>query len=529
MGLAVLAFLLVNPVVGLEASAMENEENSSSVNSQSNEDAGIMPLADISSTVGISFSPASGSTALTPTTAAGQSAQVNVLASVNVSNSGGYAVYLKGNSVNLVGQKDSNNVIAGISATKTYDDMDVNTWGYSASEGTTVPEGATYKAISVSGNGDKLVENANKKITSDTKTIMLSFATKVNDQKPADTYKNTITMSVVSSPRELTELAEITDMQQMTSTVCSNAKVGDTKQLRDTRDGKYYWISKLADGKCWMTQNLDLDLTEGLWPEAAASDYPTVATEYLPKTTLTSQTIETTNGSATSTQSWSFGEWVISNPDASISCGAGNNSIEGCKDGQFIKVTANMKPSTDPNFYTKNGNRTVVGNEYDAHYLIGNHYQWNTATAGTGGLITSGEATGSICPKNWQLPFNGLTNIGAADQFPITTLGSIGGLVIRIPGIDYSYSYNVADGTVQTSGDANKLTGEGYFFVKGGGVDPTDILFALAGYSGHYWSSTPTSEIGSSYSFHFGGHTRDVNVAGTSGRSYGRSIRCVAR
>ena len=140
----------------------ENEENSSSVNSQSNEDAGIMPLADIPSTVGISFSPASGSTALTPTTAAGQSAQVNVLVSVNVSNSGGYAVYLKGSSVNLVGQKDSNNVIAGTSAAKTYDDMDVNTWGYSASEGTTVPEGAVYKAVSVSGHGDKLVENTNK-------------------------------------------------------------------------------------------------------------------------------------------------------------------------------------------------------------------------------------------------------------------------------------------------------------------------------------------------------------------------------
>ncbi len=30
---------------------------------------------------------------------------------------------------------------------------------------------------------------------------MLSFAAKVNDQKPADTYKNTITMSVVSSPQ----------------------------------------------------------------------------------------------------------------------------------------------------------------------------------------------------------------------------------------------------------------------------------------------------------------------------------------
>ena len=98
-----------------------------------------------------------------------------MLASVNVSNSGGYAVYLKGSSVNLVGQKDSNNVIAGTTIAKTYDDMDVNTWGYSASEGTTVPEGATYKAVSVSGHGDKLVENINKKITSDTKEYYVKF------------------------------------------------------------------------------------------------------------------------------------------------------------------------------------------------------------------------------------------------------------------------------------------------------------------------------------------------------------------
>ena len=168
LGLLVLTFMLVNPVLGSSASALEeasdsfDEANSSSIANGSDTDAGIMPIADIPSTVGISFSPASGSTSLTPTTATGQSAQVNVLARVNVSNSGGYAVYLKGSSVNLVGQKDSNNVIAGISAAKTYDDIDVNTWGYSASEGTTVPEGATYKAISVSGNGDKLVENTNK-------------------------------------------------------------------------------------------------------------------------------------------------------------------------------------------------------------------------------------------------------------------------------------------------------------------------------------------------------------------------------
>ena len=33
--------------------------------------------------------------------------------------------------------------------------------------------------------------------------------------------------------------------------------VGSTSSIKDTRDNKTYSIAKLADGKCWMTQNLN--------------------------------------------------------------------------------------------------------------------------------------------------------------------------------------------------------------------------------------------------------------------------------
>ena len=49
-------------------------------------------------------------------------------------------------------------------------------------------------------------------------------------------------------------------MQEMTSEVCASTATGVSAQLKDVRDNKYYWVTKLADGKCWMTQNLDLDL-----------------------------------------------------------------------------------------------------------------------------------------------------------------------------------------------------------------------------------------------------------------------------
>ncbi len=52
-------------------------------------------------------------------------------------------------------------------------------------------------------------------------------------------------------------------MQDMTSDIC-NSVTGDGEstatQLVDTRDNKLYYVTKLADGHCWMTQNLDFDI-----------------------------------------------------------------------------------------------------------------------------------------------------------------------------------------------------------------------------------------------------------------------------
>ncbi len=82
----------------------------------------------------------------------------------------------------------------------------------------------------------------------------------------------------------------ITEMQQMTADICNTAtvpnidaslfdatgaKVGDKsyiprRDLIDNRDGKSYQVTKLADGKCWMTENLALgnpDSTMTLTPD----------------------------------------------------------------------------------------------------------------------------------------------------------------------------------------------------------------------------------------------------------------------
>ena len=42
---------------------------------------------------------------------------------------------------------------------------------------------------------------------------------------------------------------------------CSSLNIGETIGLTDTRDGNVYAVAKLADGKCWQTENLRLDFS----------------------------------------------------------------------------------------------------------------------------------------------------------------------------------------------------------------------------------------------------------------------------
>ncbi len=126
--------------------------------------------------------------------------------------------------------------------------------------GVFVCEGATaadnYVAMPAVSRGVVLDSNTNTSIVDETRTYMLSFAANIGVDKPTGTYTNQAVLSVVSSPLKTAGLTSLANMQDMSSGVCAASLEGDSKQLKDIRDGKYYWVTKLADGKCWMTQNL---------------------------------------------------------------------------------------------------------------------------------------------------------------------------------------------------------------------------------------------------------------------------------
>ena len=188
---------------------------------------------------------------------------------------------------------------------------------------------------------------------------------------PTSENLNGSTLTLYAAWKETTNFADsVTTMQAMTSSVCEAAStptkwdISDSTDdgrpstetiygvpavtLTDTRDGKTYTIAKLADGKCWMTQNLALERT-GTFTTLTPSDSNVTSNFELP--------ISQTSGS----ESW------------------GNDEDQ---------ATLNTK-----HLYSS-------GNS-----LYGNYYNYYTATAGTGGTDkTTGVASSSICPKGWRLP-----------------------------------------------------------------------------------------------------------------------------
>ena len=154
------------------------------------------------------------------------------------------------------------------------------------------------------------------------------------------------------------------DVQTMQNFSCSSLSSGQQIQLQDSRDKKMYWVGKLPDGNCWMTQNLDLDLSTST---TLTPDDTNISSNWTPRTSTTT----TISGY---------------NSDTGKSYNPGDKYYEG------------SYSASDP---------TTM------HYHAGNYYQWSAATAGYTG---TSQSTQSICPKGWTLPsqsqFQALINSG---------------------------------------------------------------------------------------------------------------------
>ena len=127
----------------------------------------------------------------------------------------------------------------------------------------------------------------------------------------------------------------------------------------DARDGKFYKISKLADGNCWMVSNLALDGMDGLGAVRTLTTSDSNVT--------TSRTLATNIANGT-----------ISNfDDIQIFSDVADRSTTNCDTLEYC-VTSDDK--------------------------FGNYYNFMAATAGLGTQAAMGTIEESVCPKGWRLP-----------------------------------------------------------------------------------------------------------------------------
>lgn len=270
---------------------------------------------------------------------------------------------------------------------------------------------------------------------------------------------NTGNVSVDGLVLYATWVASSGDLQNWSG--CSAMSTGDVIALTDNRDNNTYAVAKLADGKCWMTENLRLD------PSA----------------------VEFTSANTNSPTS-SFVTEAAASSSSNVMCGGDGGNNSACID----KVA----------FYANNINRALVAapegtSVTSSWYSYGVLYNWYTATAGNGTFsMTSGSASGDICPAGWRLPTSG-TNGG---EFAALNTAINGGSVKSDAGLR-TYPANFV-----YAGDHNQSANGG------------------RGTYARLWSSTASS---ANNAYRFGFITSEVTPLKNYNKWVAFAVRCVAQ
>ena len=492
------------------ASATENNSNATTTATENNS---AISTYSTTPTVGISL-PTSINFADVLPTPSGATTTATADLTITTTDSAGYSLYLySSDGDNSLKHKISSLAnISQINATAggvglTLSSLKPNTWGYNL--GTEAPtDSTTYSAVPTD-NSTPIQTKDTSDTNSANDTYTLSFGAKVDSAIASGAYSNALTVAVVATPREIT-LSDLSYMQDMTPEICAASTIHESFRLTDSRDGTAYWVTKLADGNCWMTQDLALDLTASGLSSAdtdIASNWNSTSV-YPPRATSTSIPVATE--AQTTTASWDPGEWVLNTPGAGIACDNSATSLGNCASSGFVNVSG-----WEPTYVATGSGTTIQTTDaatqtYDAHYLVGNYYSYNAATAGTGGNLSTGDAAGSICPKGWHLP-DGDSSANGSYAYLLAQYG-ITSSVASADGM-----YNVA---------ASPL-----YFVRSGIVNSAYGTIRYAGVNGYYRTSTAAVLNGDAvvaYDFYFNDST--TTIQRVDGYRYtGRPVRCLAR
>ena len=303
----------------------------------------------------------------------------------------------------------------------------------------------------------------------------------------------------VKSAGNLQDSTKVSEVCNRLTTAPTNgtANLSSVSAFTDSRDNNTYAVAKLADGNCWMIENLRLDNTASLTlanTNNPLNDGTNVTLKHSYSDTDTHNTLSTSQDPAATA-------WCQSN---SASC-----------DDQSMLFTGN---TTNRASYETGATMTNSANIYS----YGNYYNWYSATAGRGTYSFStnnNSVAGDLCPAGWHLPIGGRkANVDVSDFWKLSR-ATIGADPANFANDNFYYR-----GTPEGTDASNKMRAYPNNFVYSGGVYSGSV--DNRGSLSSYWSSTAGSS-NNAYSLIL--DSSNVNPGTGNDLKYGgRTVRCVA-
>ena len=278
--------------------------------------------------------------------------------------------------------------------------------------------------------------------------------------------------------------------------------------LTDQRDNETYAVAKLADGNCWMIENMRLentgtDNTNGSLAQGYNASFAGLANPEAP------WAINSTTANS-----------LYSIDDSTDKTISGSN-----QDYRFPRYNNVNTPTTATDRPSNPTSNSATNSTTNASmYSYGNYYTWAAAIADTTDYTTRNQSitSTSICPTGWHLPKGGdKSNEANNDFWALVVTGINGGTNPA----NYDSSTNPYYASTPEGSDAsNALRAYPNNFVYSGSVSIGSVGYR--GSVGHYWSSTAYSG-GFAYSMDFSSSSVRPGT-NYSNKYFGISIRCLA-
>ncbi|MBQ6409633.1 hypothetical protein IJI18_00020, partial [Candidatus Saccharibacteria bacterium] len=291
-------------------------------------------------------------------------------------------------------------------------------------------------------------------------------------------------------------------MQNMTAEICGYITPNQWDIVTDTRDNQSYHIARLEDGRCWMLDNLDLNLNSSTVANALKgtdeSGANTNATVYALN--------KLRNGGGASTDQWAKGtglSYTNWGTTASSYIYPLINRAGNC-------TTTHTYPCTYDGSY--NNTSVAPNSNFGLGYKkIGSYYNYCAATAGSycynDSHTDTNNASYDICSSNWRLPRGGTITTG-------TNYNEFIALQVALSNI-----------TITTFDASNPLSIQYMLSLQFSGTyDHSGTQ--LQGQDGFFWSSTYKNAV---WMHDIHSESSSAWLSAYDTRAHGYSIRCIAQ